>query len=204
MLSLRSSVCPPPHSSLRFSLPPGGRWQSKTDGRSLRQYFLPPVNGYEAQATRALLHRKVRSITQSSLLGKVDCEARRMRLRCANNPSASLCSAPPFAQGRQKPHPPLRGPPCLACGLGHLGVYPLTASRSSPEVGALMVQERAANKPRPTGEVAPKVTERASVSLRFAQHLPLHKGRSSSVSLRYSEGALFFIPHFLSLHYSQE
>ena len=106
MLSLRSSVCPPPHSSLRFSLPPGGRWQSKTDGRSLRQYFLPPVNGYEAQATRALLHRKVRSITQPSPLGKVDCEARRMRLRCANNPSASLCSAPPFAQGRRKPHPP--------------------------------------------------------------------------------------------------
>ena len=48
----------------------------------------------------------VRSITQPSPLGKVDCEARRMRLRCANNPSASLCSAPPFAQGRRKPHPP--------------------------------------------------------------------------------------------------
>ena len=106
MLSLRSSVCPPPHSSHCFSLSPGGRWQSKTDGRSLRQYFLPPVNGYEAQVTRALLHRKVRSITQPSPLGKVDCEARRMRLRCANNPSASLRSAPPFAQGRRKPHPP--------------------------------------------------------------------------------------------------
>ena len=104
-----------PHSSLRFSLPPGGRWQSKTDGRSLRQYFLPPVNGYEAQATRALLHRKVRSITRPSPLGKVDCEARRMRLRCANNPLATLPQRPVNTElGRRMNR---RTGACSRCGL---------------------------------------------------------------------------------------
>ena len=60
-----------------------------------------------------LTHRKARSLTRPSPLGKVDCEARRMRLQCANLLNLTHHFVVP---------PPQRGVLGLACGLGHLGV----------------------------------------------------------------------------------
>ena len=80
----RISFTPPPHSSLRFSLPC-------------------------AKGGENLIHRKVRSITRPSPLGKVDCEARRMRLRCANFLNLTHHFVVP---------PPQRGVLDLACWLG--------------------------------------------------------------------------------------